>query len=405
MVLKGTQKDVRTIGKELDVQYVLEGSVRKVGSDLRMTAQLIDAGIDEHLWAETYNGTMEDVFRIQEETARSIVDALRLSLTPEEDQNLAERPIEDVEAYQLYLMARRDFGAGTPDGLERARRHLEHALEMIGENVTLFQGLAEVHTHVYLYGVKPDEETLKEAEDLANRISILDPDSAPSHYLRGRIVILRGNFTKAIGHFERALTFDSTHFGSLLFLFYTYSLQAGQVGRAAPLRGPIQAQNPLDFLTWWMIGVHDWMRGELDEAQSNFQRAGTLVGGSDFADLFIAYILVWKGQKDEALSLIRGVIHRETPDRITELGRFLESAIEGDGHSTKEALGQQTRNWAWNNPELMWVGASTFALAGEKEEALEWLENAVDRGWINHPLFSKDDPLLDSIRGEERFRG
>jgi len=79
MVLKGTEKDTRTIGEELDVQYVLEGSVRKAGNDLRITAQLIDAGKDEHLWAETYDGTMEDVFLIQERTARSIVDALRLS--------------------------------------------------------------------------------------------------------------------------------------------------------------------------------------------------------------------------------------------------------------------------------------------------------------------------------------
>ena len=217
-------------------------------------------------------------------------------------------------------------------------------------------------------------------------------------------MILRGSFTKAVAHFERALAFDPNHFGSLLYLFYTYSLQTGRASYAVPLRTHVLAQDPLDFLTWWMIGVHDWMRGDLEEAFANFRKAGAFVGGSDFADLFLAYLLVWMERGDEALSLARELVHRETPEGVTDLARLLEIALEGNGVSAKEALGPNTRRWAWNNPELPWVVASSFALSGEKEEALDWLERAVERGWINYPLFSRDDPMLESIRGEERFR-
>ena len=106
MMFKGTQKAIKTIAQELNVKYVLEGSVRKAGNDLRITAQLIDATSDAHLWAEKYSGTLDDVFDIQEKVSRSIVDALKLKLSPEEKQKIAERPIENVQAYESYLRAR-----------------------------------------------------------------------------------------------------------------------------------------------------------------------------------------------------------------------------------------------------------------------------------------------------------
>jgi len=106
MRLKGTEKDIKKIGKELNVGYVLEGSVRKAGNNIRITAQLIDATSDSHIWAEKYSGTLEDVFDIQERVSRSIVDALKLKLSPEEDQRIAQRPIDNVHAYECYLKAR-----------------------------------------------------------------------------------------------------------------------------------------------------------------------------------------------------------------------------------------------------------------------------------------------------------
>ncbi|MFQ5754302.1 MAG: FlgO family outer membrane protein, partial [bacterium] len=159
MTFKGTKKKINEIAREVNVQYVLEGSVRKAGNKLRITAQLIDATTDVHLWAEKYSGTLDDVFDIQEKVSLSIVDALKLKLTPEENKKIAERPIDNIQAYECYFRARAEMLKLTEDGLKQALRDLDMGLEIVGENVLLYYGMAEVYLQHYEYGVKADEET------------------------------------------------------------------------------------------------------------------------------------------------------------------------------------------------------------------------------------------------------
>src|SRR5512137_921743 len=116
MTFKGTNKKIGEIAKEVNVHYVLEGSVRKAGNNLRITAQLIDAASDAHLWAEKYGGTLDDIFDIQEKVSRSIVDALKVKLTPAESEHLVERPIPSPLAYEFYLKARQEILKWTEAG-------------------------------------------------------------------------------------------------------------------------------------------------------------------------------------------------------------------------------------------------------------------------------------------------
>jgi len=128
MRLKGSGKDIRTIASDLGVRYVLEGSVRKAGNNLRITAQLIEAASDVHLWANKYSGTINDIFEIQEQVSRAIVAALKMKLAPDEERRIAEKPLTNVHAYDAYLRARQDIWKWTKPALERARLHLENAL-------------------------------------------------------------------------------------------------------------------------------------------------------------------------------------------------------------------------------------------------------------------------------------
>jgi hypothetical protein len=127
MQFKGTKKDVKTIGSELNVRYVLEGSVRKAGNNLRITAQLIDAHTDMHIWAEKYNGTMDDVFDLQERVSREIVGSLDVTRTSEEDRRLSNHPIADAKAFELYLQARQELRRYEPVAIERASKLLAQA--------------------------------------------------------------------------------------------------------------------------------------------------------------------------------------------------------------------------------------------------------------------------------------
>ncbi len=137
MHFKGTNKDLRAIARELQVRYVLEGSVRRSGVSLRVTAQLIDAENDSHVWAEKYSGSVEDVFAIQEEISRKIVNALQLRLTDAEARGIAERPIDNAAAYDCYMRARHEVYRFTADGLDRAQKLVDAGLSLIGENSLL----------------------------------------------------------------------------------------------------------------------------------------------------------------------------------------------------------------------------------------------------------------------------
>lgn len=181
VALKGTQKDVRTIGSELGVRYVLEGSVRKAGDDLRITAQLIDATSDRHLWSERYDGKLEDVFGMQEKVSRSIVESLKLRLNPQEDRALSARPIQDPRAYDTYLLAMHESRTLTPEGITRALHLTNQAIEVVGDNAQLFAVLAYCHYLAYDFGIRHQERTLLEAERWASKALEPDPGVGLAH--------------------------------------------------------------------------------------------------------------------------------------------------------------------------------------------------------------------------------
>ena len=143
--LKETGWDLRRIGRELNVRYALEGSVRRAGSTLRITAQLIDIETDAHLWAEKYSGTVDDVFDLQERLSRQIVEALRITLSPPEDREIAERPIADIRAFEYYQRARQEYYRYSAEGMVAARALAEHGLAVVGPNEALYGMLGTVY--------------------------------------------------------------------------------------------------------------------------------------------------------------------------------------------------------------------------------------------------------------------
>jgi adenylate cyclase len=138
---KGTTKDARTIARELGTRFLLEGSVRRADNRLRITAQLIDAEADTHVWAEKYDGSVEDVFAIQERIARVIVEALQLRLSADEDRRLAQRGIDNVHAYECYLRARQQGWRWRKDAIDQAIQLLRNGLAVVGDSARLHAAL------------------------------------------------------------------------------------------------------------------------------------------------------------------------------------------------------------------------------------------------------------------------
>jgi eukaryotic-like serine/threonine-protein kinase len=177
---------------------VLQGSVRRAGQSLRITAQLVDAEHDATVWADKYAGSLDDIFAIQEEISRRIVMALKLRVSPSENREIAARPQMDLRAYEYYLRARQELYRWTPDSLERAEDLMRSALEIADENALLYATVGYIHWMHVNSGIAPDESRLARAEECARIALTIESDSYHGIFLRGLVAALKGHVEEGI---------------------------------------------------------------------------------------------------------------------------------------------------------------------------------------------------------------
>jgi len=407
MALKGTQKDVRTVGIELNVQYVLEGSVRKAGDDLRITAQLIDAGADEHLWAEKYSGTMEDVFTMQEQVSRSIVGALELQLTPHEERRLVERPLENLQAYECYLRARSLIWLLSEESHDRALELIERGLEIVGDNDLLYaaQGLIYFH-HVDQMNKRPETyaELLEQARACADRALAINPSSAPAHALRGFISFASGESRGALRHFSSALQLDPNSGDAHLILGYWRAAGGWELGAARRFLEKVAEIDPLMPMNKGALGWLHWFNGDFNAALDvwrDWQRQLEEVKSP--YRIFLAYLHAAGGNAEEAVRLVDQVISDSPHHILTALGALLKHGWLGQEEQALEAVTERLEQAVWWDDIWSLLLAGGYAQIGENERAIHWLDHTIDYGIWNVRYFSERDPFLAKLWSDERF--
>jgi tetratricopeptide (TPR) repeat protein len=402
MTYKGTKKKTKEIGKELDVQYVLEGSVRKAGNNLRITAQLIDARSDVHLWSEKYSGSLDDVFDIQEKVSRSISKALKLKLSSEEDRLMADRPLEDVQAYECYLRSRHEVQRFTEKGLERAIHDLQNGLDIVGENALLFAGMANVYFTYFDLGFRPTEETLQKAKDYTMKVLELKPDSPECHFLLGRVERSQGSAAKAIGHFKRAFDIDPNNPETLQTLSLLCAMHTGKLAEAKEFSNRLMRIDPL-FRNYSFIYIH-LLEKKLDLAVETMQKIYEMEPDDIIMKYWFSVALVLNRQNEDAIDMIDQVVKESANEYIRNSILFIKYALQREKDLALKTMTGKTLSFCWNDPDFPLALPGLYVLLNEKEEAYKWLERAVERGIINYPYFSELDPFLENIRGEPRFK-
>ncbi len=403
MTYKGTKKKIKEIGQELDVQYVLEGSVRKAGNNLRITAQLIDAVNDTHLWANKYTGTLDDVFDIQEKVSRSIVDALTMKLSPEEDRKLAKRPIKNMQAYECYLRARQDIYSFTKEGLDRAVRYLQDGLEIIGENAVIYAGLGYAFAQYVNIGLE-HEEYVHKAEEYAKKALGLTADSSEAHLVLGFSSLFYGKPKKTIHHFKRALSIFPDDPDVLFWLVACYGTNLAKPKEARQTYNRLLKVDPLNPLAYCGYILDVMGEGRLDLPVDYLTQWFRKVPELPVAQFFSAQFLAYCHHFEEASALVSENARPETENVFTKLSFFVKYAIEGDKKSISELLTPDFLKTTRRDAQNSYFVTGLLALAGMKDEAFDWLENSVDRGFINYPFISEYDPFLKDMRKEERFK-
>jgi len=395
MMLKGTRKSMKTIGREMDVQYVLEGSVRKVGNNLRITAQLIDAASDAHLWAEKYSGTLEDVFDIQETVSRSIVEALKLKLSPEENQRMSERPIKNVPAYELYLKANAEIFKFNEEAIDRAIRYLQNALDIIGDNALLHSGMALAYFNLVNIGAK-HEEYLEKAEEYVKKALAMDPEFPKAHVVLGWIYCL-GEPLKSVFHLKKALAFTPDDSMALVILAVNY-MAMGQISAAELISERVLQIDPLDYPPNYVQGALHYYSGNYDKSLKAWKRLYEMYPESAYSKWSYALILTYNNRYDEAFSIINQSAKTDPDNVLTKLGLMLKYGLRGEKEKAFQEMTQDFQKTCQHDYSYSHHLAGVFALLGEKKEALNWLESAVNSGLVNFPLLNEYDPLLEKRR-------
>jgi non-specific serine/threonine protein kinase len=403
MMLKGTPKDTGTIGRELNVQYVLEGSLRKAGNDLKITAQLIDAFNDAHLWAEKYSGTLDDVFAIQEKVSRSIVDALKLKLTPEERQGIIARPIDNVAAYDLHIRARHEMSRETEVGLEQALQLIKKGLEIIGENEIFLADEGQIYCLYMDWGIKKEQNLFVKAEECIQKVFALNPASAYGHFLRGMIRRKKGATQEAVREFKLSLTIDPNHPDSMAWLSWVYA-HSGKVVAARPLISRLLEIDPLTPINYFWAGAVELMDGKFELGIEEFNKGHQLDKGNPAIRYSIAIGLAYARRYEEAYKLFDQIEQEFSKTVWARLGLFSKFSLQNKKSEALQTVTEELKSLVKGEEMYTIFMAESYALINEKNEAIDWIENGVKSGFINYPFLIEYDPFLANIRSEPRFQ-
>jgi serine/threonine protein kinase/tetratricopeptide (TPR) repeat protein len=401
MMFKGTRKATTTIGRELNVQYVLEGSVRKVGHNLRITAQLIDAASDSHLWAKKYSGTLDDVFDIQEKVSRSIVDSLKLELSPDEENRIAERPINDMVAYECYLRAKQKLTGYTEDAIESAIVLLKRALSIEGPNELLYATLGQAYTRYWSpLPLKLDELVLKHAEAYADKVFELNPDSPEGHTLKGTILAIKGMPQEAVRHVKKAYQMNPNNSLALWCLV----LICGVTGQIEAARFYYEKLSAIEAWSGINPGWIEFYSGNILGSIEGYRKEYEMDPESPYTRWAYGFCLAWTGQIDKACDILSKIV-KDTPDNIFgQFASFLMNALRGRPDEALRVVTPELIAIAKTQWQMPWMMAAIYSQMGRRDESLEWLEHAVTHGFINYPFLAEKEPFLQNVRNEPRFQ-
>ena len=317
---KGKAVKVQDVGADLGVRYVLEGSVRKAGDRIRVSAQLVETATGHHIWAERYDRTLEDVFAVQDELSQEIAAALKVRLSAGEKERLARKPTENMEAYDLLLRGRDEMMRTTREATEKASALFQRALELDPDCAVAYARLAQASNITGMYGWGGAEESRRRAMELVEKALRLDDTVPFAHGARGGILLWwRHDHDGALTEARRWIELDPNDADGYLNLADVL-VWAGRPDEAMPLIEESMRLNPhYSFITLFGLGHAHWVRGDLDEALSAFKRG--IARNPDFPPnhAFLSAILAERGEIDAARAAMDAV-HRTgfdlSPDRF-----------------------------------------------------------------------------------------
>jgi len=396
---KNEEDIFRKVGDQLHVGAVLEGSVRKAGDKLRVTAQLINVSDGYHLWSKNYDGDVKDILNFQSNVAEQVVQALRVQLGAETAHVLSKKPTENPEAHRLYLLGRYEFAKYTQAGWNNAIRYYEQALKLDPNYALAYCGLADNYAYMGSV-VMPEKEAIEKEKEFAQKALELEPDLAEAHMSLALALVGAFDWRNALNEFDRTLELNPN-------LPFAYELQAWTVnglGRFDEAIAKVKKSVELDPLNPFFqmsLSFYQYWARQYDEAIAQARKTLEMDPNSAISHVLLGLSFL---KKSDTAGAITELQQARTPDPGAWYQGFLgyAYAISGDQAQAEQAL-RELEELAKRQYVSPTAFATIYLGLGQKEKCLDWLEKSYEQQ-DSACWYLKIDQIYDSVRDEPRFQ-
>ena len=402
---RGRETDIREIGKKLDVSTVLEGSVRKAGNRLRITAQLINIADGYHLWSERYDREMDDIFAIQDEITAAIVEQLRVELIGEQKETIVKRYTENLEAYNLYLKGIYYWNKLTPDGFERSIECFEKAVERDPQYALAYAGLSDCYWWSSVWGNLPPRQTYPKAIEAAKRAVEIDDTLGEAHASLASIhAFYEWNWEAAEREYIRALelapgsSYTRVYYSLYLNLQRRYDEAIIQARKAQEL-------DPLSGFCNTHLGHRLWQARLYDEAIEEFQKWLVIDPNDWFSHHHLCEVYLEKSMIKEAIAEVNKSLELSGGVPLNVANAVIAHYRFGD-KQLAERLFDSLKKRASHEYIQPMCFVNIYQARGEMDQVFEWVKKAYEERDIFLPWFrvtpvdwmhSPGDPRIDEL--------
>ena len=398
---KSSPDDLPAIAKELGVANVLQGSVQRSPDAVRVNVQLVGAETDTHLWADTFDRKLTDVFQIESDIAKTIAEKLQAKLTGSEERAISMQPTADVEAHQLYLKGRYLWNRRTAENLEKALNYFQQAADKDPNYALAYSGIADTCALFSVYGAGAPQEYLPRAKAAAEKAVELDDSLAEAHASLGLVYHSYFRSAESAREFDRSIQLDPNYATAHHWYGRLTLVMQGKLDHALVEVKRAYELDPVSPIIHTDVGAVYLMARRYDEAIE--QLRGTVQMDPEFywAHRFLGMALDLKGDTTGALAEFTKAF--QLNDDPAGLG-FIGHAQARMGHEKEARARLDQMNDA---AKRRYVAPYAFALIhlalGDKDQALDWLEKAAQERGLTYFNFIKVDPFLDPLRSDPRF--
>lgn len=399
--LRGRDQQAREIGANLNVGTFLEGSVRKAGNHVRITAQLIEVANGYHLWSERYDRELEDVFAIQDEIARSIVETLKVKLVGDDEAPIVRPGTSDLDAYTLYLKGRYHWNKRTAEELEKGIALFERAIAIDDRYALAWAGLADSFSILGWYRYLPAEEAYEKTESAAVKAVAIDDSLGEAYTSLAYAKFLYGwDWAGAESDFQRAIARNPNY--PLARHWYAEFLMAmGRFDEAIEQVNVAQTLDPLSLTIGFGVGWVLYFLGRYDEAIEQYEKTIARDPNLVLAPWFLGPAYVEAGKYDRAIAVYDDWIARELDEAGLAALRAHACALSGRRQEALNAAAELEERAQREQVPPDYLALVYIGLA-DNDRAFGWLKEALERR-VWYLVYLKADPMFSPLRSDPRF--